>query len=251
MVVLLARVEHRLAGKQEVSSVLSLSSLGGPVSEDAIYRGHRGRSAVGADSFVHQSLADLPGEYGGILALVLFNLVHHHRRGHLRLGAADNGSGVVRVMMMVMVVAIVSGYVRSGRVSLLLKLVVMMLLLVVLLLLLLQQRRVVLLQKRVVRPERVRGPHRVVRPKGCGSSSGRGRLVRVGWARGGSCKAAREAGYGRPDRVGGSAGNGHRCGGVAGRRGACLLVDGRRRSQHLLPLMVGESCRRGRKRLVI
>lgn len=120
MVVLLARVEYRLAGQQEVSSVLGLGSFGGPVSEDAIYRGDRGRRAVGANSFVHQSLADLPGKYGGILALVLFNLVHHHRRGHLRLGAADNRSGVVRMMVMMVVVTVVGSHMRSDRAGLLL-----------------------------------------------------------------------------------------------------------------------------------
>lgn len=37
-----------------------------------------------------QPVSDLPGEHGGILPLVLGDLVHHLRGGHLGFGAADD-----------------------------------------------------------------------------------------------------------------------------------------------------------------
>ena len=43
-----------------------------------------------ADALGEEPVADLPGEHGRVLPLVLRDGVHHVRRGHLGLAAADH-----------------------------------------------------------------------------------------------------------------------------------------------------------------
>lgn len=51
---------------------------------------HAGHHVAVAHPLGQQPVSDLPGEHGGILPLVLSDLVHNLWGGHLGLGAADH-----------------------------------------------------------------------------------------------------------------------------------------------------------------
>lgn len=59
----------------------------GPLPVDG---GDAGDRVVVADALGQEPVADLPGEHGGVLPLVLGDLIHHFGRRHFGLGAADH-----------------------------------------------------------------------------------------------------------------------------------------------------------------
>lgn len=59
-------------------------------SDDPVYGGHAGHSVVVADPLCQQPVPDLPGKHGGVLPLVLGDLVHHFGGRHFGLGAPNH-----------------------------------------------------------------------------------------------------------------------------------------------------------------
>ena len=59
------------------------------VAQYPIYRADAGHVALLAHAVVEEVISDLPGEDARVLVLVLEDLLHHLRRRHLRLAAAD------------------------------------------------------------------------------------------------------------------------------------------------------------------
>lgn len=51
---------------------------------------HAGHRVAVTHALRQQPVSDLPGEHGGVLPLVLGDLVHNLRGGHLGFGAADD-----------------------------------------------------------------------------------------------------------------------------------------------------------------
>jgi len=106
--------QDRLTSEQEVARVLGLGALGGPIAQDAVDGGDGGRRSVAAHALLHQFLSNFPSENRRVLPLVLLDLVHHRRRGHLGLGAANHRAMVV-VRVLVGVVRVLVGVVRVRR----------------------------------------------------------------------------------------------------------------------------------------
>ena len=74
------------AGTSVASTVLGLLCC--LVPHDPVDAGHAGHAVLVTDPLRQQSVADLPGEHGGVLLLVFTDGVHYGRRGHLGLAAA-------------------------------------------------------------------------------------------------------------------------------------------------------------------